>query len=122
MCPRRYGAADAKKNARIGSGRALPRRARYVQVSYGECGLLRGRGLLVVPAELEAHRRREAVAEQRLAARAEARVDRRAQHRRGHRLVDRREQRPTALARIRDAATEILERRALSERRGRQVE
>ena len=69
--------------------------------------------LLVVPAELLAHRREHLVAEVVEAARGEALVERRGQDRRRHALVDRRDRGPAALAGVRDPAGEVGRGRAI---------
>src|SRR5262245_49137624 len=80
------------------------------------------RRLFDVAAELVAHGREQLVAEVRLAARAEALVEGRGEDGHRHGLVDGRPDRPPALAGIRHAPLEALERRVLDEGRGRQVE
>src|ERR1700678_3676984 len=65
--------------------------------------------LLVVAAELLAHRRQQLVAVDGLAARSEASEQRGAEHVRRHALVDRGQHRPATLARVRDAAGELVE-------------
>src|SRR4029077_1889527 len=63
--------------------------------------------LLVVAAELLAHRREHLVAEVAEPARVEALLQRRGQDRRRHPLVDRRDRGPATLAGVRDAAGEV---------------
>ena len=78
--------------------------------------------LLDMAAELEAHRRQQRSAYSALPREFEARKQRRADHRRRHAFVDRRLQRPAALAGIRDAALEIRQLRVLPQRAGGEVE
>ena len=54
--------------------------------------------------------------------RREARVERGREHRGGDAFLDRRDRRPAALARVGDAAGELVERRGVVERRGGEVE
>ncbi len=67
------------------------------------------RCLLVVTAELLAHRGEHLVGEVVVSARGETLIQRRGQHRRRHPLIDRRDRGPAALAGIRDAAGEVRE-------------
>src|SRR5215218_2173510 len=78
--------------------------------------------LLVVAAELLAHRREDLVAEVAEPARVEALVQGGGEDRRRHSLVDRRDRRPAALAGVGDAATELLEAGGFLQRRRGQVE
>ena len=78
--------------------------------------------LLVVAAELLAHRREDLVAEVVEPARGEALVERRGQDRRRHALVDRRDRGPAALAGVRDPAGEVGEVGRFLHRRRGQVE
>src|SRR5262249_16325899 len=78
--------------------------------------------LLVVPAELEAHRREELVLVIGLAARGEARVERGREDRRRNRLLDGALDGPAALARVGDAAGEVLQGRIGRERGRREIE
>src|SRR3974377_1024646 len=70
-------------------------------------------GSLAVPAELEPHRRKQAVGELALAPRAEPLVERCREDRHRHRLVDRGGDRPASLTGVGDAAGEVLPRRAV---------
>src|SRR5215208_698920 len=82
----------------------------------------RSRRLLDMPAKLIAHGREQLVGKIRLAARAEPLVERRRQDMRRHALVDRRLDRPAALAGIGHPAGELGQVRILDQRRGLQVE
>src|SRR4051794_5074959 len=77
----------------------------------------RGRSLclLLVAAELEAHRGQELVGELGLAARLEAAEQGGAQHGSGNRFVDRGLQRPATFAGVADPAGESFEVRALEQ-------
>ena len=87
-----------------------------------DAGASASRRLLQVASEREAHGRERAVGEVALAARAEAREERAREH--GHRRARlvRGLERPAALARVRDAPAELVERRLLVQRLGGQVE
>ena len=78
--------------------------------------------LLVVAAELLAHRREHLVAEVVEPARGEALVQRGGEDRRRHALVDRRDRGPAALAGVGDAAGEVGEVGRFLHRRRGQVE
>src|SRR5215218_2182445 len=78
--------------------------------------------LLVVAAELLAHRREDFVAEVAEPARVEALVQGGGEDRRRHPLVDRRDRRPATLAGVGDAAGELLEVARFLQRRRGQVE
>src|SRR5919106_3509394 len=79
-------------------------------------------GLLLLAAELHAHRREHLVGEVVEPARAEAGVEGRAQHGGRHALVDRRDRRPAALAGVRDATAEPGELGRRPQRRRGEVE
>src|SRR5512134_2059509 len=92
---------------------------------YGPAGsaiMLLPLGQLAVAAEFVAERRQELVGEARRLARPEAGEQRRRQHMGRHRLLDRRIDRPAALAGILDHAGIALEALVLRQRLGGEIE
>src|SRR2546430_4484913 len=79
-------------------------------------------GLLVVPAELHAHRRHDLAGVVALAARLEALEQRVGEDVGGHALVDRGDRRPAPLAGVRHAAREVGQLRVALERDRGQIE
>src|SRR5579875_3362304 len=88
-------------NTRCSPKTIMPRRV------FRSTGLFFGFRRLEMAAEFVAHRRENLVLELRLAARTEARIERSAEDGGRDGFVDRRFDRPTALARIGDVAREL---------------